>query len=56
MTALDHFLIGRERLTRRQWREAIESLETAVALDPDQTAAQLLLAICNYNVRAQTAG
>jgi serine/threonine protein kinase/tetratricopeptide (TPR) repeat protein len=46
---LDHFLVGRERLTRREWPEAIESLEAAVALDPNFTAAQILLAICNYN-------
>jgi tetratricopeptide (TPR) repeat protein len=48
-TALDHFLIGRERLSRREWPEAIESLETAVALNPSLTAAQILLAVCHYN-------
>ena len=49
VSALDHFLIGREQLTRREWPEAIESLETAVAIDPSLTAAQILLAVCNYN-------
>jgi serine/threonine protein kinase/lipoprotein NlpI len=48
-TALDHFLIGRERLSRREWPEAIESLETAVTLNPSLTAAQILLAVCHYN-------
>ena len=49
VSPLDHFLIGREKLARRQWPEAIESLETAVAMNPNLTAAQILLAFCNYN-------
>jgi serine/threonine protein kinase/tetratricopeptide (TPR) repeat protein len=48
-SALDHFLIGREQLARRLWPEAIESLEAAVALDPNLTGAQIFLAVCNYN-------
>ena len=39
-----------------QWDEAISSLEAAVRLDPDQTAAQLLLAICEYNVQPRRLG
>ena len=42
VTALDHFLIGRERLIARRWEEAIESLEKATQLEPDLMAAQLL--------------
>jgi tetratricopeptide (TPR) repeat protein len=50
VSALDHFLIGRERLTRRQWPQAIESLEAALTLDPNLTAAQILMAVCHYSV------
>jgi tetratricopeptide (TPR) repeat protein len=45
LTALDHFLIGRERLIARRWEEAVESLKTAVELDRNLTAARYLLAI-----------
>jgi tetratricopeptide (TPR) repeat protein len=45
VTALDHFLIGRERLIARRWEEAVESLEMAVELDRNLTAARYLLAI-----------
>jgi serine/threonine protein kinase len=51
VTALDHFLIGREHFQRRELTEAIISLDAAVRLDPDQTAAHLLLALCDYNVQ-----
>jgi tetratricopeptide (TPR) repeat protein len=49
VTALDHFLIGREHCFRRQYGQAIRSLDTAVRLDPNQTAAHLLLAVSYYN-------
>ena len=49
--ALDHFLIGREHYRRRELVEAITSLDRAVRLNPDQTAAHLLLALCYYNVQ-----
>jgi serine/threonine protein kinase/lipoprotein NlpI len=49
VTALDHFLIGREHLAKRDWNLAIASLETALRLDPEQISAQLLLGVCNYN-------
>jgi tetratricopeptide (TPR) repeat protein len=45
VTALDHFLNGRERVIVRRWEEAIESLEKAVELDPSLSAAHHLLAI-----------
>ena len=45
VTALDHFLIGRERLIARRWEESIESLEKSLELDPRLTAAHHLLAI-----------
>ncbi len=45
VTALDHFLIGRERLIARRWEEAIGSLEKSLELDPRLTAAHYLLAI-----------
>ena len=51
VTPLDHFLIGREHFQRRELTEAIISLDAAVRLDPDQTAAHLLLALCDYNVQ-----
>jgi tetratricopeptide (TPR) repeat protein len=51
VTALDHFLIGRERLIGRRWDEAIDLLEKAVQLDADLTAAHLLLAVCHYQVQ-----
>ncbi len=49
-TAMDHFLIGRERFFRREFEEALGSLDTAVRLDPSQTAADLLMAICYYQL------
>jgi len=51
VTALDHLLIGRELAAKRQWREAIRTLQTALRLEPDQASAKLLLAICEYNVQ-----
>ncbi|MFI5454072.1 MAG: protein kinase [Isosphaerales bacterium] len=51
VTALDHFLIGREQLAKHEWSEAISSLERSIRLDPEQIAAQLLLAICEYNAQ-----
>jgi eukaryotic-like serine/threonine-protein kinase len=51
VTPLDHFLIGRERLTERRWDEAIDALEEAIRLDPSLTAAHLLLAVCHYQVQ-----
>ncbi len=50
-TALDHFLIGREHLAKHEWSEAISSLEMSMRLDPEQIAAQLLLAIGDYNAQ-----
>jgi len=50
VTALDHFLVGREHYLRREYQEALSSLDTALRLDPDQTGAHLLLALCEYNV------
>jgi len=50
VTALDHFLIGREQLASGQWAEAITSLEASLRLDPDQTPAHLLLARAYFNV------
>ncbi len=46
-TALDYFLNGRELVVRREFAEAIRSLDRAVQLDPDQTSAHLLLAVCD---------
>ena len=51
VTALDHFLIGREQLVSGQWAEAITSLEASLRLDPDQTPAHLLLARAYFNVQ-----
>ena len=51
VTALDHFLIGRERLIGRRWDEAIDALEEAIQLDANLTAAHLLLAVCHYQVQ-----
>src|SRR5207253_2009235 len=56
VTALDHFLIGREQLGKRQWEEAIGSLEKALGLDPSLTAAHFLLAICNYQIQPKRLG
>ncbi len=56
VTALDHFLVGRERLINRRWEEAIGSLEKATQLDSDLTAAQLLLAVCHYQVQPRRLG
>jgi tetratricopeptide (TPR) repeat protein len=55
-TALDHFLLGREQATARNWADAISLLETAVRLDPDQAAPKLLVAICQFNVQPQRLG
>ena len=51
VTALDHFLIGREQLIERRWDEAIDALEQALRLDSSLTAAHLLLAVCHYQVQ-----
>jgi tetratricopeptide (TPR) repeat protein len=48
-TALDNFLIGREHLLAGQLPEATVALETATRLDPDQSAAHLLLAVASLN-------
>jgi tetratricopeptide (TPR) repeat protein len=56
VTALDHFLIGRERMGQRRWIEAIESLDRSLRLDPDQLAARLLLAIADVNVEPKRLG
>jgi tetratricopeptide (TPR) repeat protein len=48
-TALDHLLIGREQLGRRQDRDAIRSLNAAIRLDPNQLGAHLLLAVAFFN-------
>src|SRR5262249_54339983 len=47
---LDHFLIGREQFLRREYADALGPLDTAVRLDPSQTGAQLLMAVCYYNL------
>ncbi len=51
LTALDHFLIGREHLAKRECSDAITSFEASIRLNPEQIAAQLLLAICEYNTQ-----
>jgi eukaryotic-like serine/threonine-protein kinase len=51
VTALDHFLIGRERLTERRWDEAIDAMEEALRLDANLTTAHILLAVCHYQVK-----
>ena len=56
VSALDHYLVGREHYLRREFPEALSALDTAVRLDPDQTGAQLLLALSEYNVRPKRLG
>jgi eukaryotic-like serine/threonine-protein kinase len=56
VSALDHYLVGREHYLRREFPEALSSFDTAVRLDPDQTGAQLLLALSEYNVRPKRLG
>ncbi len=56
VTALDHFLIGREQMAQRRWIEAIGSLDASLRLDPEQVAARLLLAICDFNVEPRRLG
>ena len=56
VTALDHYLVGREYYLRREFQEALSALDTAVRLDPDQTGAQLLLALSEYNVLPKRLG
>jgi tetratricopeptide (TPR) repeat protein/tRNA A-37 threonylcarbamoyl transferase component Bud32 len=55
-SALDHFLIGRERLQRGRWREAIDALQISARLDPDQTGSHLALAIAEVNARPARLG
>ena len=50
-TALDHFLIGREQIARKQFRDAIHSAQSAVRLDPNQLGAHLILAEAYFNVQ-----
>ncbi|WP_165219578.1 serine/threonine-protein kinase [Aquisphaera insulae] len=56
VTALDHFLIGRERLVARRWDEAVDALEKAVSLDADLTASHLLLAVCHFAAQPRRLG
>ncbi len=50
-TPLDYFLNGRELVVRRDFDEAIRSLDRALQLDPDQTSAHLLLAVCDLAIQ-----
>ena len=50
-TALDYLLNGRELVVRRDFDEAIRSLDRSLQLDPDQTSAQLLLAVCDLTIQ-----
>jgi eukaryotic-like serine/threonine-protein kinase len=52
----DHLLIGREQMAHGRWIEAIASLDASVRLDPDQLAARLLLAICDFNIEPKRLG
>ncbi|MGC1722466.1 MAG: tetratricopeptide repeat protein, partial [Isosphaeraceae bacterium] len=45
-TALDHFLMGKERYKRQQWGLAIPHLDTALQLQPDHFWANTLSALC----------
>lgn len=56
VSSLDQFLLGRELATGRRWTEATAALENAVRLEPDQAAARLLLAICQYNMQPRRLG
>jgi tetratricopeptide (TPR) repeat protein len=55
-TALDHILRGRELVLRREFAGAIRSLKRALELDPTQTSAHLLLAVCALNVQPPRLG
>jgi serine/threonine protein kinase/Tfp pilus assembly protein PilF len=46
-TALDHLCEGRERLASRRYREALRSLEQAVALDPQGFWPRYYLGVCH---------
>ncbi len=49
--ALDHLALGLERHRGRDWIAAIAEFEQALRLEPDQFRAQLLLAVCQLQVR-----
>ena len=50
-TVLDYLAIGRERLARGQFRDAIHSSQSAIQLDPDQLGAHLILAVAYFNTQ-----
>jgi eukaryotic-like serine/threonine-protein kinase len=53
VTAMDYFLNGRELFLRRRFADAVRPLNSALQLDPEQTSAHLLLAVCYINMRPQ---
>ncbi len=50
LDALDHVLIGRDRLARREWAGAAAGFEEALRVEPGQFRAQLLLAVCQLQL------
>jgi serine/threonine protein kinase/Tfp pilus assembly protein PilF len=51
VTALDYFLNGRELVLMRRFGDAVRPLNSALQIDPEKTAAHLLLAVCYLNMQ-----
>jgi tetratricopeptide (TPR) repeat protein len=50
-TALDHFLLGEEQYHRGAWKEASDSFNRALVLDPAHFCARFYLAVCHLRDR-----